>query len=73
MRHTDTLQPGVVTLPHGYGMDYPDETGHRTPNGPRVNLLTSSDHRDPLTATPYHKHVRVRLRPLAPETPGPSA
>jgi len=20
-------------------------------------------HRDPITATPYHKHVRVRLRP----------
>jgi len=63
---TDTLQPGVVTLPHGYGMDFPDEEGKRRPVGPVLNLLTDAAHRDPITATPYHKHVRVRLRP-APE------
>lgn len=61
----DTLRAGVVTLPHGYGMDYPDGEGGRRVFGPILNLLTAADHRDPLTATPYHKHVRVRLRPLA--------
>ncbi len=58
------LRQGVVTLPHGYGMDYPDGSGKRRIVGPLVNWLTDAAHRDPLTATPYHKHVRVRVRPL---------
>jgi anaerobic selenocysteine-containing dehydrogenase len=62
---TDAIRPGVVSLPHGYGMEYSDGSGGRRRNGPAVNLLTESSHRDPLTATPYHKHVRVRLRPAA--------
>jgi len=73
VRHTDTVQPGLVTLPHGYGMDYPDDAGERKAYGPWVNLLTSADHRDPITATPYHKHVRVRLRPLPAEASAPAA
>ncbi len=63
---TDALRPGVVALPHGFGMDYPDERGLRRPAGPALNLLTDANHRDPVTATPYHKYVRVRLRPVAP-------
>jgi hypothetical protein len=47
-------------------MDYPDERGLRRPTGPALNLLTDASHRDPITATPYHKNVRVRLRPAAP-------
>ncbi len=58
----ESLQPGVVTLPHGYGQEHPGEDGVRRPVGPVVNLLTDAMHRDPLTATPYHKHVRVRVR-----------
>lgn len=57
------LPTGVVTLPHGYGMDYPDGTGGRKVTGPPLNRLTDAGHRDPLTATPYHKYVRVHLRP----------
>jgi len=60
---TDALQPGVVTLPHGYGADYPDGSGQRRTVGPIANLLTDASHCDPITATPYHKHVPVRLRP----------
>ncbi|MCA9643168.1 MAG: molybdopterin-dependent oxidoreductase [Myxococcales bacterium] len=56
-----TLQPGLVVLPHGYGLNHPDASGARTPSGPGVNYLTSSAHCDPLTRTPYHKHVAVRL------------
>lgn len=61
----DAIRPGVVTLPHGYGMDYPGPGGRRVANGPAINRITDAAHRDPLTATPYHKHVRVRLRPQA--------
>ena len=57
------LLPGVITLPHGYGMSYPDGPSGRRIVGPLVNWLTDAAHRDPLTATPYHKHVRVRVRP----------
>jgi anaerobic selenocysteine-containing dehydrogenase len=57
----DTLRPGVVVLPHGYGMRY--RGGE--PIGPQINRLTSSDHCDPLARTPYHKHVRVSVRAAA--------
>jgi anaerobic selenocysteine-containing dehydrogenase len=54
----DTVRRGMVTLPHGYGMRYKDSG----PLGPEINRLTSSDHCDPRTRTPYHKYVPVRLR-----------
>jgi anaerobic selenocysteine-containing dehydrogenase len=60
---SDELRRGLVTLPHGYGMEYPDASGARKTVGPLLNQLTDAAHRDPLTATPYHKFVRVRLRP----------
>lgn len=59
------LLPGVVSLPHGYGMDAPDGAGGSKTVGPLLNWLTDAGHRDPLTATPFHKHVRVRVRPAA--------
>jgi hypothetical protein len=31
--------------------------------GVAPNELTSSDHRDPIAGTPYHKHVPARLEP----------
>lgn len=55
----DALRPGMVTLPHGYGMRY----GGGNPVGPQINRLTASDHCDPLARTPYHKHVPVSVRP----------
>lgn len=61
-----SLRRGVVSLPHGYGQGYPDGRGGRVVDGPRINLLTSGDDRDPVAATPHHKNVRVRLRPAAP-------
>jgi anaerobic selenocysteine-containing dehydrogenase len=53
----DSVRPGVVALPHGYG-------GHfdgRGPIGPAVNRLTAADHCDPFTKTPYHKYVPVMV------------
>lgn len=57
----DTMRRGQLALPHGYGQAYPTADGGRLINGPRVNLLTSGDHRDPIAGTPYHKNVPVRL------------
>ncbi len=57
----DTMRRGQLALPHGYGQAYPTADGGRLVNGPRVNLLTSGDHRDPIAGTPYHKNVPVRL------------
>ncbi|MEN8133506.1 MAG: molybdopterin dinucleotide binding domain-containing protein, partial [Pseudomonadota bacterium] len=57
----DSVLPGVVTLPHGYGLDYPDTNGERKAHGPLINLLTDAKHCDPLSATPFHKYVPVRL------------
>ena len=54
-----------MALPHGYGQSYPARDGERLNNGPRVNALTDSRHCDPIAATPYHKHVAVRLERLA--------
>ena len=61
----DQMLPGVVSLPHGYGLDYPDAAGKREQSGPLINELTATDHCDPLSKTPYHKHVPVRLTPAA--------
>lgn len=53
----DGLRRGVVTLPHGYGMRY----GDGEPVGPQINRLTSGAHCDPLSRTPFHKYVPVRI------------
>lgn len=55
-----TTRKGFVTLPHGYGMRY--RSGE--PNGPQLNLLTSSDACDPMTRTPHHKYVPVAVQSL---------
>ena len=60
---TDELKPGVVSLPHGYGMSDPGADGTA---GPAINELTASDHCDPIAKTPFHKHVAVRVRAVAP-------
>jgi anaerobic selenocysteine-containing dehydrogenase len=54
---SDTLRLGVVTLPHGHGQRFKGSAA----SGPELNKLTSSEHCDPLTYTPYHKFVPVRL------------
>lgn len=60
----DSLRQGQLALPHGYGQSYPANDGERLNNGPRVNALTDSGNCDPIAATPYHKHVAVRLERL---------
>ncbi|ENW92297.1 molybdopterin-dependent oxidoreductase [Acinetobacter dispersus] len=55
------MRKGVVSLPHGYGLRY--RGGE--PIGPQLNRLTSTQHCDPLSKTPYHKYVPVRLERLS--------
>ncbi|WP_344796589.1 molybdopterin-dependent oxidoreductase [Litoribacillus peritrichatus] len=57
----DSVQRGMVTLPHGYGMLYTDASGELKQNGPAINELTSMNHCDPIAKTPYHKHVNVAI------------
>ncbi|HEY3260205.1 MAG TPA: molybdopterin-dependent oxidoreductase [Pseudonocardiaceae bacterium] len=55
------MRRGHVALPNGLGLTYlPDGE----PVGVAPNELTSSDHRDPIAGTPYHKHVPARLEPI---------
>jgi len=62
--HDNTMQSGHVSLPHGFGMFYPDpdEPTRMVQAGPAINQLTSALHCDPFAKTPFHKFVRVRLR-----------
>ena len=56
------LRRGYLVLPHGYGQSYPSgAAGERVVCGPRINMLTDSQYRDPIAGTPYHKAVPVRL------------
>jgi len=57
---SDTLQPGHVSLPNGQGLSYPD-ADPEIDLGVSPNELTSSEDRDWLAGTPWHKHVRARL------------
>lgn len=54
------MRRGVVSLPHGYGIRYAGKEAL----GPALNRLTSAQHCDPLSKTPYHKYVPVRLERL---------
>lgn len=57
----DSVRPGVVTLPHGYGGHY----AGRGPIGPAINRLTATAHCEPFTKTPYHKHVPVQIHAVS--------
>ena len=58
---TDVMQPGHISLPNGQGVDYPDGEGGPILTGVPANELTSLSWRDPLAATPWHKHVPARV------------
>ncbi len=61
---TDTLRDGHVTLPNGLGLAYPDENGRRVVHGTPPNELTSSEDRDWIAGTPWHKHVRAQVQAI---------
>jgi anaerobic selenocysteine-containing dehydrogenase len=57
------MQPGHVSLPNGLGLTHPGSDGEAV-TGVAPNELTSSDDRDHIAGTPWHKHVPARLEPL---------
>jgi anaerobic selenocysteine-containing dehydrogenase len=61
----DSIQPGHITLPNGLGVDYPGEDGAPVQTGVAPNELTSSEDRDWVAGTPWHKHVPARVEALA--------
>ena len=67
---SDLMQPGHVSLPNGYGVDFRDESGVTVAPGVAPNALTSSDWRDPYAGTPWHKHVPARIEPAGPVAAG---
>ncbi len=60
VKRDESVRRGMVTLPHGHGTRY----GDSEPIGPALNQLTSAEHCEPFTRTPFHKHVPVQLEAL---------
>jgi anaerobic selenocysteine-containing dehydrogenase len=57
----ETVQPGYVSLPNGYGLSYSPAGGDAEVVGVAPNQLTSTQWRDSIAGTPWHKHVPARL------------
>ncbi|MDJ0752274.1 MAG: molybdopterin-dependent oxidoreductase [Ardenticatenaceae bacterium] len=56
---------GFLSLPHGYGLEYPDlQSEEMVQVGPRLNEITSAAWCDPIAKTPYHKYIPVRVQPV---------
>jgi anaerobic selenocysteine-containing dehydrogenase len=57
-----TLRAGHVTIPNGFGREYPDAvSGKLVRTGVGINELTDAAERDPFTGSPYHKYLRCRV------------
>jgi len=56
---TDQIRPGLVMIPHGFGLCYQEQVF-----GANVNRLTRSTHRDKLAGTPLHRYVPCRVEAL---------
>lgn len=63
---TDEVQEGVISMPHGKGMDYGKGRSFRE-KGAMPNILTTATYCDPLAKTPYHKNVRVKMEKVMEE------
>ena len=72
MKNTKPIRPVApirqnltISLPNGLGLNYPDSQGRNELFGTAPNELTSLEDKDPWVGTPWHKHVRARLEPIA--------
>ncbi|MBX2876043.1 MAG: molybdopterin-dependent oxidoreductase [Saprospiraceae bacterium] len=63
---TDEVQPGVISMPHGHGLNYGKNRSYKEV-GAMPNVLTTATYCDPLAKTPYHKNVRVKLEKVLEE------
>ena len=57
---TEEVRPGVLSMPHGKGLNYGKGLSYKT-KGAMPNILTKASYCDPLAKTPYHKNVRVKI------------
>ncbi|MGH1492635.1 MAG: molybdopterin-dependent oxidoreductase [Acidimicrobiales bacterium] len=57
----DTMMDGHIALPNGMGLGYSPAGGDSELTGVAPNELTTTDWRDPVAGTPWHKHVPARL------------
>ena len=62
---TDTMMPGHVSLPTGLGLAYSPAGGEPEITGVAPNELTTTEWRDPIAGTPWHKHVPARIEAVA--------
>jgi len=60
----DAMHEGHISLPNGYGLEYPDENGEHLRVGIATNELTDLEWRDDIALTPWHKHVPARLEKI---------
>jgi formate dehydrogenase len=60
---TNEVTVGVISMPHGHGMNYGDNRDFKQV-GAMPNQLTSASYCDQLAKTPFHKNVRVQLEKL---------
>ena len=60
----DAMYEGHVSIPNGYGLEYPDENGEHARLGVAPNELTHLEWRDDIALTPWHKHVPARLEKI---------
>lgn len=56
--YDDGMRRGMVSLPHGYGLSYNGAAAV----GPALNRIISAKDCDPLSRTPFHKYVAVRVQ-----------
>lgn len=53
---TMDTRPGMVIIPHGFGLEYNGEV-----YGIGVNRLTKNTHRDRIAGTPLHRYIRCKV------------
>ena len=58
---SEMMQPGHVSLPNGFGIDYEPVDGEPGSVGVSTNELTRSEDRDPIAGTPWHKYVPAQI------------
>lgn len=61
----DTMMSGHIALPNGLGLLYSPAGGDPELTGVAPNELTTTDWRDPIAGTPWHKHVPARLEAVS--------
>ena len=57
----ETVPSGYISLPNGYGLSYSPAGGDAEVVGVAPNQLTTTNWKDSIAGTPWHKHVPAKL------------